>query len=68
MFQAPVCSPKGHSFARAHRIWAENKALFRRIAELLSESPGIRPQDVFVNVLDAAKENWSLGHGVAQFA
>jgi hypothetical protein len=67
-FRAPVCSPKGHSFPRAHRIWPEKKALFRRIAELLSESPGIRPQDVFVNVLDAAKENWSLGHGVAQFA
>ena len=37
-------------------------------AELLSESPGIRPQGVFVNVLDAARETWSLGHGVAQFA
>jgi len=34
----------------------------------LGESPGIRPEDVFVNVLDAAKENWSVGHGLAQFA
>jgi hypothetical protein len=25
-------------------------------------------EDVLVNVLEAAKENWSLGHGVAQFA
>jgi 4-oxalocrotonate tautomerase len=40
----------------------------RRIAELLGESPGIRPEDVFVNVLEAAKENWSVGHGLAQFA
>ena len=39
-----------------------------RTRELLGESPGIRPEDVFVNVLEAAKENWSLGHGVAQFA
>jgi 4-oxalocrotonate tautomerase len=46
----------------------QRKALFRRIAELLSESPGIQPQDVFVNILDAAKENWSVGHGLAQFA
>jgi hypothetical protein len=38
------------------------------IAELLGENPGIRPEDVFVNVLDAAKENWSVGHGLAQFA
>jgi 4-oxalocrotonate tautomerase len=42
--------------------------LFRRIAELLGESPGIRPEDVFVNIVDAAKENWSVGHGLAQFA
>ncbi len=50
------------------RTLEQKKALFRRIAELLGESPGIRPEDVFVNVLEAAKENWSLGHGVAQFA
>lgn len=50
------------------RTAGEKKALFRRIAELLGESPGIRPEDVFVNVLEAAKENWSVGHGLAQFA
>jgi 4-oxalocrotonate tautomerase len=50
------------------RTAEQKKALFRRIAELLGESPGIRQQDVFVNVLDAAKENWSVGHGLAQFA
>ena len=27
-----------------------------------------RPEDVFVNVLEAAKENWSVGNGLAQFA
>jgi phenylpyruvate tautomerase PptA (4-oxalocrotonate tautomerase family) len=50
------------------RTAEQKKALFRRIAELLGASPGIRPEDVFVNLLEAAKENWSLGHGVAQFA
>lgn len=50
------------------RTAEQKKALFRRIAELLGERPGIRPEDVFVNVLDAAKENWSVGHGLAQFA
>ena len=50
------------------RTVEQKKALFRRIAERLGESPGIRPEDVFVNVLDAAKENWSVGHGLAQFA
>ena len=50
------------------RTVEQKKALFRRIAELLGEGPGIRPEDVFVTVLDAAKENWSVGHGLAQFA
>ena len=50
------------------RTVEQKKALFRRIAELLGESPGIRPEDVFVNIHDAPKENWSVGHGLAQFA
>ena len=50
------------------RTAAHKAALFRRIAELLGESPGIRPEDVFVNVIEAAKENWSVGYGLAQFA
>ena len=50
------------------RTAEQKKALFRRIAELLGESPGIRPEDVFVLILDAAKENWSVGHGLASFA
>ena len=50
------------------RTVEQKKALFRRIAELLGENPGIRPEDVFVNIYDAPKENWSVGHGLAQFA
>jgi 4-oxalocrotonate tautomerase len=50
------------------RTVEQKKALFRRTAELLGENPGIRPADVFVTILDAAKENWSVGHGLAQFA
>jgi 4-oxalocrotonate tautomerase len=50
------------------RTAAQKAALFRRLVELLGKSPGIRPEDVFVTVLEAAKENWSLGNGVAQFA
>jgi 4-oxalocrotonate tautomerase len=50
------------------RTAEQKKALFRRIAERLGDSPGIRPDDVFVTVLDAPKENWSVGHGLAQFA
>ena len=50
------------------RGMGQKKALFRRIAELLSEKPGIRPEDVFVNLVEFVKENWSLGRGLAQYA
>ena len=52
----------------ASRTAEQKKALYRRIADLLGENPGIRPEDVFVNVLDAPAENWSVGNGIAQFA
>jgi 4-oxalocrotonate tautomerase len=54
--------------ASSTRTLEQKKALFRRIAELLGESPGIRPEDVFVNLVEVAKENWSMGHGLAQYA
>lgn len=50
------------------RTVEQKKALFRRIAELLGENPGLRPEDVFVSLIEVEKENWSLGNGVAQYA
>lgn len=50
------------------RTLEQKKALFRRIAELLGEDPGLRPEDVFVNLVEVLKENWSLGGGLAQYA
>ncbi len=46
----------------------QKKALYRRVTELLGEKPGIRPEDVFINIVEGAKENWSLGNGEAQYA
>ena len=46
----------------------QKKALYQRITQLLGESPGLRPEDVFVNIVEVAKENWSFGHGLAQYA
>jgi len=45
----------------------QKKALFARIVELLAERPGVRPQDVFINLLEVDKENWSFGNGFAQY-
>ncbi len=50
------------------RTLEQKKALFRRTADLLGDRPGIRPEDVFVSLVEVAKENWSLGRGLAQYA
>ena len=52
----------------AGRTLEQKKALYSRIAELLAESPGVRPEDVLVNLVEVARENWSFGKGVAQYA
>jgi phenylpyruvate tautomerase PptA (4-oxalocrotonate tautomerase family) len=50
------------------RTIEQKKALFARIVEILSQKPGLRKEDVFINLLEVAKENWSFGNGVAQYA
>lgn len=52
----------------AGRTVEVRKALFARIAERLKESPGVRPEDLFVSLVEVAKENWSFGNGIAQYA
>jgi 4-oxalocrotonate tautomerase len=27
-----------------------------------------RPDDIVINLVEVAKENWSFGHGIAQYA
>ena len=46
----------------------QKKALFARIAELLSQRPGLRKEDIFISLVEVAKENWSFGNGIAQYA
>ena len=50
------------------RTLEQKKALFAAIAKKLGENPGVRPEDVFINLVEVAKENWSFGNGVAQYA
>lgn len=46
----------------------QKRSLYRRIADKLAQAPGLRPQDVFINLIEVAKENWSFGNGEAQYA
>jgi phenylpyruvate tautomerase PptA (4-oxalocrotonate tautomerase family) len=50
------------------RSLEQKKALFAGIAEKLSQNPGLRPEDVFINLVEVVKENWSFGNGIAQYA
>jgi phenylpyruvate tautomerase PptA (4-oxalocrotonate tautomerase family) len=49
------------------RTAEQKKALFKAIVDGLSAKPGIRPEDVVINLVDVKKENWSFGNGVAQY-
>jgi 4-oxalocrotonate tautomerase len=46
----------------------KKRALYRKIVENLTADPGLRPEDIFINLVEVLPENWSFGHGVAQYA
>ncbi len=46
---------------------AQKRKLFQRMAEILAKNPGLRPQDLFINLVEVAWENWSFGNGEAQY-
>lgn len=43
------------------------KAFYQRIANDLHDRLGIRRQDVFINLVEVPKENWSFGNGEMQY-
>jgi 4-oxalocrotonate tautomerase len=55
-------------FFNEGRSVAQKQALYRAIAEGLSEQLGVRLEDVLITLVDVKKENWSFGNGIAQYA
>jgi len=51
----------------AGRGLQQKRALFRRIADNLA-ALGQREEDVWINLVEVAKENWSFGLGEASYA
>jgi len=43
------------------------KAFYKRLAERLHNELEIRMEDVFINLVEVKKENWSFGNGIAQY-
>jgi 4-oxalocrotonate tautomerase len=45
----------------------QKRKLYQRIVENFQKNPGVRPQDVVINLVETAWENWSFGNGEAQY-
>ena len=51
----------------AGRSLEKKRALYRHIADNLA-ALGLRREDVWINLIEVAKENWSFGNGLASYA
>ena len=51
----------------AGRSTEQKRAFYARLAQLLQENPGVRPQDVIINLVEDTREDWSFGNGEAQY-
>ena len=45
----------------------QKRKLFKRMAEILAQSPGLPPQELVINLVETSWENWSFGNGEAQY-
>ncbi len=45
----------------------QKRALYATLAERLQAECGLNPSDLIVSLTENTKEDWSFGHGVAQF-
>jgi 4-oxalocrotonate tautomerase len=52
---------------RRGRTAEAKQALYRLIAQHLSDEPGVRPADVLVTLVENGVEDWSFGNGEAQY-
>lgn len=49
------------------RTLEQKQELYRAIVENLENAVAMRAEDVFINLVEVKKENWSFGNGVAQY-
>lgn len=45
----------------------QKRKLYQRMAEILAKNPGLRTQDLMINLVETAWENWSFGKGEGQY-
>jgi len=44
------------------------KKFFRLIADEIHEKARVRKEDIWINLVDTAREDWSFGNGEMQYA
>lgn len=44
------------------------KQFYEALAEQLHQQLQLRKEDIFVNLIEVTRDNWSYGNGIAQFA
>ncbi len=52
----------------AGRTIEVKKAFYKAVAEGISKKTEVRIQDVFISLIDVAREDWSFGNGEMQYA
>ena len=50
------------------RTLDQKKTFYKAIADGLHDAIGLRREDVFINLVEVKRENWSFGNGIAQYA
>ena len=45
----------------------QKRLLYKRLAQILNEDPGVLPGNLLINLVEVSWENWSFGDGVAQY-
>ena len=50
------------------RTLEKKKLLYKTIVDGLNAQLAVRAEDVFINLVEVKKENWSFGNGIAQYA
>jgi 4-oxalocrotonate tautomerase len=44
------------------------KRFYRRVADEIHARAGVRKEDVWISLVDSAREDWSFGNGDMQYA
>jgi 4-oxalocrotonate tautomerase len=55
-------------FLNQGRTVEQKRKFYKAVADGLHERLGVRREDVFISLVEVAKENWSFGLGEAQYA